>query len=523
MASRKIANMAARYREQAERIAQRDAEEAARGQAVLDAAKAEDQRQTWLRRACTASDGRVHEKALAFALDPAQARIAVAGRQSGKTWIVFCLLVSYALFRPGAQCLYLSFSAAAVQRTTWNTLRRVLRAYGIGEDVAKPDAQHGRVQFANGSTIYALGSHTEDYVENFRGATLDIAVVDEAGATPSNRLRPLVDEVLAYALRVSRGPLLIIGTPPRKRIGWFAEQWFGIDKGYTRHTWTGEDNPFVPDFHGFLAAEAKRRGVDWRTDPTMQRENFCKWVDDVSFSVVPAFDPARNAWTPGPGALEEIPDGFMVRLEDRQPVGLPAGNWTFAMGIDPGSRDRLAVEVLGWGDRSDNVYQVAEWVAPRNKQNPTSVLAARVRAFEERFGEMAKYVDTSHNALNDLAKDYQMSAIQAARKVDRPGQLARVNDLASLGRLMVVNGSALFEDLIRTEWDESYRETRVYSRAWHPDALDAFRYGLARYWNEAQPPDPKTKEQRTKEAWEDTSEQEAEDPDMTKELDRAMG
>jgi hypothetical protein len=193
------------------------------------------------------------------------------------------------------------------------------------------------------------------------------------------------------------------------------------------------------------------------------------------------------------------------------------------MGIDPGSRDRLAVQVIGWCDRSDDVYQVAEWVVQRNKQSPTSILAARVRDLEERYGTMVKYVDTTHNALNDLAKDYQISAIQAARKVDRSGQIARVNDLAALRRLKVIDGSALFEDLVKTEWDENYRETRVYSRSWHPDALDAFRYALARYWNINEPTDPRTAAQKAREAWVATDEpDDTEDQDMTKEMSRFM-
>lgn len=445
---------------------------------------------SFVERACTAPNGKRHEHAFRFLTDSNIYRIALAGRQSGKTWAVFVAMIDVALKKPNAQGLYLSFSAAATQRTTWQTLKRVIRAYNVD---CKLVPTKGRVDFPNGSQLYFLGSTNVDYVETFRGGTLDIAVVDEAGATPSSRLRPLVDEILTYCLRVTRGPLIVIGTPPRKRVGWFAEQWFG-ENGWAKHTWTGADNPFVEGFEQFVADEAKRRGVTI-DDPTIRRENFVEWVDDTSLAVVPNFSIEHNTHHPDPNDRQDFPDGFAIKTKGRQPIGLPIGNWFYAMGIDPGSRDRLAVQVVGWCDTSPNVYQIGEWVAPRNANHPLSVLVSHIRLYIDLYGTMPIFVDTSgKDLINTLLKDYNLYTVQAARKVDRSGQLARVNDLCALKRLKAVAGSALVEDCIKTEWEEKggVGDVRRYSPSHHPDALDAFRYGLAQYWNLTKPEDKRS-------------------------------
>jgi hypothetical protein len=298
---------------------------------------------------------------------------------------------------------------------------------------------------------------------------------------------------------VTKGPLIVIGTPPRKKLGWFAEQWFGAN-GWAKYTWTGAANPFVDDFEEFVKGEADRRGVPL-DDPTIRRENYVEWVDDNTLAVLPNFgdDDERNTFTPAPESLDTFADGFAIRTVGRQPIGLPDGNWFYSMGIDPGSRDRLAVEVSAWCDTVPDVLQVAEWVAQRNANHPLSVLVDHIRRFFTLYGVIPVFVDTSgKDLINTLQKDEHIHTVQAARKVDREGQLAKVNSLCYQRRLKVVRGSALAEDCTRTEWEErgSYDGPRSYASTWHPDGLDAFRYSLAQHWSLAKPGDTRTDDQK---------------------------
>jgi hypothetical protein len=451
---------------------------------------------SFLERCFTTKDGRRHERALAFLTSANRYRIACAGRQSAKTWSVFCAMIDVALRKEYAQGLYLSFSKAAAERTTWPTLKRILRAYNIDATIVETKQ---RLDFPNGSQLYFLGSASKDYVETFRGTTLDIAVVDEAGSTPSSRLRPLVDGVLAHCLRVSRGPLLVIGTPPRKRIGWFADQWFKPNS-WTKIQWNGSHNPFVPDFDEYVAEECGRLGVTI-DDPQIQRELFAEWIEDSSRAVLPNFSAEQNTFVPDESTVARFDDGFAIRAVQRQPLGLPDGTWYYSMGVDPGSRDRLAVQVSAWCDASPNLYQVAEFVAKRDANHPLSVLVDHIRRFFALYGVMPVYVDTSgKDLINTLQKDHHIHSVQAARKVDREGQIVRVNSLCSQRRLQIVRGSALAVDCQLTEWDERKAHVegpRRYTDSHHPDGLDAFRYSLGvEYWNLAKPEDKRSNDEK---------------------------
>ncbi len=435
---------------------------------------------SFIERAMTAPNGKRHEPALRFLTDKNRNRIALAGRQSGKTWAVFIAMIDVVLRKEArgevALGLYLSFSAAATRRSTWQTLKRVIRTYNID---CKIVSTKNLIRFPGGSELYFLGSTNTEYVETFRGGTLDIAVVDEAGATPTSRLKPLVDEILTYCLRTTKGPLIVIGTPPRKKLGWFADQWFGAN-GWAKHTWTGADNPFFDDFEEFVRGEAERRGVPL-DDPTIRRENYVEWVDDNTLAVLPNFSEDHNTFVPDPATIERFTDGFAIRTFGRQPLGLPPGRWFYSMGVDPGAADRLAIQVSAWSDGTPNVYQVAEWVAPRNANHPFSVLIDHIRRFFAMYGVIPVYVDTSgKDLINTLQKDEHIHAVQGARKLDRESQLQKVNSLCYQRRLLVVRRSALAEDCTRTEWEErgSYEGPRIYSSSHHPDALDAFRYSL---------------------------------------------
>jgi len=98
---------------------------------------------SFVQRACTAPNGKRHEPAFRFLAEKNRNRIALAGRQSGKTWAVFVAMIDVALKKENAVGLYLSFSAAATQRTTWQTLKRVIPAGPAG-----PGKAGGRVDGA---------------------------------------------------------------------------------------------------------------------------------------------------------------------------------------------------------------------------------------------------------------------------------------------------------------------------------------------------------------------------------------
>jgi hypothetical protein len=368
---------------------------------------------------------------------------------------------------PMSQALYLTFSAAAADRTTWRLCLEILHKYQID---AKVDQRKQTVTFANGSIMSMLGADDVAHMETFRGGKANLIVIDEVGAMPTRILEPLVDEILEPQLWTTGGALVAIGTPPRVRAGWFADQWFS-DGDWKRWHWTGKENTHATGFEEFIARVAARRGVTV-DHPSIRREYFAEWVNDTSSSVVPAYSEA-NTYRPARVRLESVPDGWTTTA---------AGDELVAIGCDPGSRDRMAVQVVAWREPAQ-VRQVGEWVTVRDAHTTVGTLAAVLREMLARFGQAPIYVDTSHRMVADtLARDWHIGCVEGAAKEGRQAQLDRLNELAARGALRVAEKSKLDEDLRLTEWDDAKAEPgtyRRYARAWHPDALDAFRYALA--------------------------------------------
>lgn len=458
-------------------------------------------RAEWYQKVCGS-----HRKQLDFALDPSTSKLACSGRQSGKTWIIIAIMVAYALETPGATCLYLSFSQAATERTTWRLAKEFFRTYKLGE-VADFKDRKGMIDFANGSAIYMLGSDDIAHVETFRGGKAAVVVVDEAGAQPTSLLQPMIDEVLEPMLRASNGPLIVIGTPPRRKAGWFWEAWSNLENGWKKEKWTGADNPHVPDFQGYVERVAKRRGVDWRIDPKIRREYFAEWVDDTSACVLPGYgnrnnyDPVKTTWQPRPAADDKIARvGWYTELE---------GDEQCAIGVDPGSRDRLAVVVAAWRPSDGRVRQVAEWVAPRDSHSPVSVLVEVCLKMREIYADAPIYMDSQGRmAIDTMVKDWNIPLVAAANKKERTAQLDRLNDLATRGLLLTAYKGELDVDCRLTEWDTRDADpaaVRRYTAANHPDALDAFRYALSNYWLEHSQKDetPRGRERARIQAYQD--------------------
>jgi hypothetical protein len=170
-----------------------------------------------------------------------------------------------------------------------------------------------------------------------------------------------------------------------------------------------------------------------------------------------------------------------------------APSWltNYSVGIDPGTRDRTAIQVWGWGERDQNVYHVYEWVTERNAGTTWAQIGAELGKINQRWQPHAWYYDAggSKMTLDTFGRDYDIPVINAARKADLPGQVARFADLLALGRARIIIDSALESDLQRAQWDRDARLQGLYrwSAICHPDAADAARYGLQAYWDAYRP------------------------------------
>jgi len=269
------------------------------------------------------------------------------------------------------------------------------------------------------------------------------------------------------------GTLILSGTIPDVEAGLFYEIWANKQKFQTwsRHNWNRFANPHIESQKALIKHLVESgHSID---DPIIRRD----WFGEFVFaSELTAYRYDRNkAGYNGqyPGSLE-----------------------LFSVGIDPGTRDRTAIVVWGWGRQDQNLYHVHEWVTPTNSHTLLSDIAKELRVVNERFRNVPWfYMDmgSSTMAIDTFTRDYGLPIIQAAKKTDRTMQVKRLADLLAVGRAKVRIGSALEEDLQRAQWDKDARANGKYewSSVWHPDVADAARYGAQGYFDSYQAPKAK--------------------------------
>jgi len=168
----------------------------------------------------------------------------------------------------------------------------------------------------------------------------------------------------------------------------------------------------------------------------------------------------------------------------------------FSVGIDPGTRDRVSLQVHGWGKGSQLVQHVFDWTTAKNAKLRWSQIADVAKHVQQHFSPMYWHYDagSSKNELDVFYRTHGIPVIKAANKSDMPGQVRLVRDLLGTSRYKVMAHSSLEEDYTKARFDPDARARGQYKWAshWHPDAGDAGRYSLGPYWNVYEAPDTRT-------------------------------
>ncbi len=193
---------------------------------------------------------------------PAQRRLLLCSRQSGKTTVGAALALQTAMLVPESLVLIVS----PTLRQSGEFFRdKVLRLYtALGRPVPSRGETALTLTLANGSRVLSLPGE-EGTTRGFSGVAL--LLVDEASRVP-DELYAAVRPMLA----VSGGRLVALSTPFGKR-GWFFEEWEGTN-AWERVRVTADQCPRITA--DFLAEERKALGDRW-----WRQEYFCSFEDTI--------------------------------------------------------------------------------------------------------------------------------------------------------------------------------------------------------------------------------------------------
>lgn len=404
---------------------------------------------------------------LKFVQDPAYFKQAVTSRRAGKTVSCATDLIYTAHVNPEVVCLYITLSRSNAKRLIWPEIKRINRIYDLGIAYNEQDLS---AHLPNGSVIYCSGAADRTEIEKFRGLAVKKVYIDEAQSFPPF-LKELIDDVLAPSLMDYAGSLSMIGTPGPIPSGQFYAA--TESKNWSHHHWTYENNPFIAEKSGqthkeLLDRELKRRGVK-RTDPSIQREWFGRWVVDTD-SLVYHYDPKINDF-------KEIERGDYVHI----------------MGVDIGYDDADAIAVLAWSEDTRNTYLVEEVIT--RKQGITE-LVEQIEALRTKYKVSKVVMDTGalgKKISEEMIRRYRVP-VTPAEKARKSEYIELLNDELRSGRLKARKDSQFAEDSMKLEWDldKSTPDRRVISNRFHSDICDAVLYAWRESYGFAYAPKPKS-------------------------------
>lgn len=451
---------------------------------------------------CTNQDtGEVHTKQLAAAQDRAPWIHLMCARQSGKSRIDLGILFDNALTNAGTTGIFLGLIGGAVKFSMWTPIWQPLCArFGV------PDSCHNNTNmvttFPNGSRVAFAGTDDLTNVKKYLGNSFPggVFIVDECQDQKSGMLEYILGKLLPPTL-TSTSRVILSGVLPDAPVGKFyalatdheledhpEEQY---SKGWSHHEWGRSDNVFTPDAMAWLANHKREFSIP-DDDPTILRDWYMRRVWDLSATAFGYVD-ARNGFDPAPPpwvATVKLPPGRIMAH------AVPFDCNLFVVGIDPaGLRDRYAIEVLAFGEATNKLWHVFEWITEKAADPyQTDINAAMIFA-RETYGNLVdgKNIigwvrDHGSAAITDdtLQKEHGIT-VEPAIKADLRARVNRTRDLLRAGRMMVMRGSALAEDFQLARWsmvalaDGDWRWT--WDSAHHPDASDAAVYTLPKYFH----------------------------------------
>lgn len=389
---------------------------------------------------------------LALKNDEAKFSTAVCSVRAGKTVTCAADLIDTALEKPGITCLYVTLARSTAKRIIWPDLHKINHEFSLG---GIPNEADLSFKFPNGSFIYCFGASNSNEIEKFRGLSkVALVYVDEAQSFRSH-LQELVEDILIKRLYDTNGRLRLIGTPGPLPSGYFFDAAHSPE--WSHHGWTLHKNPWLVKSSGLTAEElieqdCRRKGVTI-DHPSIQRECFGRWVLD-SNSLLLEYKAERNHYD-----------------------SLPAGAYTYILGMDFGFEDADAFSVLAWHESSPNTYLVEELIA--EKQTYEQMAENFDRLYRKyKFSKIVADPGGGGKKLIESLKQRYPIPFNIADKQGKIANYGLLNNALRTSRFFARKDSRFAADcnLLERDRDHSTPDRTVVKG--HSDAVDAALYAF---------------------------------------------
>lgn len=388
--------------------------------------------------------------------DPARLKSISCTRRAAKSYTSGLYLFKEALEHPKVNCLYIGLTRDSAKRIMWkDVLTDINDNRRIG---AKPNIADLSMTLQNGSVIYLLGADSDEkQKEKILGQKFKLIIVDEA-ASYTIDLRRLVYGILRPTTTDWRGTICLTGTAGNIVKGLFFDVVNGIEPGWSRHSWTTFDNPYMAKQWEEEIAELIAANPLIVETALFKQMYLNQWVVDED-KLVYKYKRSRN---------------------NNAYTQLPAYSTPYRtiLGIDLGYDDETAFIVNHWHAEDPNLY--ISRVIKKAKLDITDV-ANIAKELDNQYKFDVKVVDGSDKqAVMELNNRHSLNLIPAD-KTGKSDFIEIFNAELIQGRIKVCEADckSLTDEWEALIWDEKSikrKEHESYSNHACDAALYAWRY-----------------------------------------------
>lgn len=356
-------------------------------------------------------------------MDPAKLKSISCTRRAAKTYTSGLYLFREALNTPKVNVLYIGLTRDTAKRIMWkDVLHEINDKYSIG---ARSNSSELSMTLPNNSMIYLMGADADErQMHKMLGQKFKLIIIDEAASYKIN-LRELVFGVLKPTVADLRGTICLTGTAGNLVKTYFHKVVKGEEPGWSRHSWTTFDNPYMAQQWAEEIADLKAANPLIVETALFKQMYLNEWKVDDDKKVY-KYIPERNSYT-------FIP----VRVEP----------YRYILGLDLGYNDDTAFTVSCWHPHDPNLYFVK--AIKQSKMDLTDV-ANMVKSLDKIYNFDVKVVDGSDKqAVMELNNRHDLNLIPAD-KTGKSDYIEIFNAELITGRIKIHEKDC---ELLAEEWD----------------------------------------------------------------------
>lgn len=365
-----------------------------------------------------------------FIKDPSRLKALFCTRRASKTYTAGLYLVKESLENPGVSSLFIGLTRLSAKGIVW---KDVLKDINKKHDLRIAfNETLLTATFPNGSVIYVTGVDADqDEMEKLLGQKYRLVCIDEA-ASYSIDLNKLVYGVLKPATIDQGGTICLMGTSGNIVKGLFFDITTSKEAGWSLHSWTAMDNPFIRDQWIEELEDIRKNRPLFMETPLFRQWYLNEWVIDTD-KLVYKFDRLKNTYG-------TMPREYLAK-------------WNYVLGVDLGYEDATAFVLTAFNDNDPTLYIVETF--KKSKMDITDV-ANRIKAFQTQHDIYKVIVDGANKqAVEEIRKRHGI-ALDAADKTGKSDFIEIMNAEFIQAKIKInpATSSDLIDEYLGLIWDE---------------------------------------------------------------------